>query len=188
MVTSFAKWNIPAGASGTKESNLKFIVSTLMNYKNFQIRNADNRDIIAIKAIIFSVLREYSLVPSETGKDKDLEDIESSYIYGNGYFGVVIDTDANTMVGTIGLYPMDSNTCELRKMYLLPHARGRGLGSFLLTTAIQIAKEKGYKTIVLETVSPLVEAISLYRKFGFTEITPREINDRVDQAFMLQIG
>jgi ribosomal protein S18 acetylase RimI-like enzyme len=50
-----------------------------------------------------------------------------------------------------------------------------------------MAKEKHYKKIVLETISVLTVAISLYKQFGFKEIKPKEINERVDQAFELDI-
>jgi GNAT superfamily N-acetyltransferase len=98
-----------------------------------------------------------------------------------------VDAKSGEIVGTFGLYQIDKNICELRKMYLLKHHRGKGLGKFMLNTAIDISKENHYKKIILETISPLKEAISLYRQYGFREITPHEITERVDRAFELII-
>ena len=158
-----------------------------MQFKNYQIRQATNDDIKEIKNIVFNVLKEYGLNPSEEGKDIDLNDIETNYINKNGFFGIAIDNNTNALVGTFGLFPLNSETCELRKMYLVKSARGMGLGKFILSTAVEIAKERKFKKMVLETISPLREAISLYRHFGFKEITPKEINERVDQAFELTL-
>ncbi len=158
-----------------------------MIYKKFTIRPANNEDIPAIKNLVFGVLQEYKLKPSEAGKDIDLNDIEQGYFNNRGYFGVAVDTSTNTIVGTFGLFSISKDVCELRKMYLLRQARGQGLGKYILNYAIQLATEKHYTKIFLETISPLKEAISLYKKIGFKEVTPLEINDRVDQAFELDL-
>jgi putative acetyltransferase len=153
----------------------------------FQIRAATNRDIPSIKNVVFSSLREFGLNPDENGKDKDLNDIENSYLSDNGFFGVVLHTETNLITGCFGLFHVNDNICELRKMYLLKETRGKGLGNFILDTAIHTAREKYYKKIILETISVLTTAIILYKQYGFKEIKPKEINDRVDQAFELDI-
>ena len=145
------------------------------------------KKLASIKNVVFGVLEEYDLKPAETGKDNDLNDIEQSYFNNGGYFGVAVDINSNNIVGTFGLYTVNKDVCELRKMYLLKHVRGKGLGRSILTYTIEIAKEKHYTKIILETISPLKEAINLYRQNGFKEIIPLEVNDRVDQAFELKL-
>ena len=158
----------------------------IKQYDNdFFIRPAGNTDIPSVKNVVFSVLKEYGLKPDEAGKDNDLDDIETSFFANNGHFGVLVEKNTNNLIGTVGLFSLDKGTCELRKMYLLKDFRGKGLGKFMLTFTIQAAKERQYKRIVLETISPLKEAISLYKQAGFREIKPHEINERVDQAFEL---
>jgi putative acetyltransferase len=158
-----------------------------MYFKEFLIRPANNNDITSIKTVVFSSLNEFALDPEENGKDSDLNNIEKNYFSNNGFFGVVVNIKTNNIVGTFGLFPVNEKICELRKMYLLKKVRGKGLGKFILNTAIHIAKEKHYKKIILETISQLTVAISLYKQFGFKEIKPKEINARVDQAFELDI-
>lgn len=159
-----------------------------MVYKEFIIRPANNEDVPFIKKVVFTVLQEYKLPASETGKDNDLNDIEQSYFSKGGYFGVAINTTTNEIVGTFGLYAVSEVVYELRKMYLLNHARKKGLGKCILSYAIQLAKGNHRTKIILETISPLKEAISLYKQYGFKEVTPLEINERVDQAFELQLN
>src|ERR1700745_2545538 len=150
-----------------------------MRLDEFQIRTATNQEISSIKNVVFSSLREFGLNPDENGEDKDLNNIESSYLLNNGFFGVVVRTETNLIVGCFGLFPVNDLTCELRKMYLLKEYRGMGLGKFILDFAIRTAREKSYKKIILETISVLTTAIVLYKRYGFTEIKPKEINARV---------
>jgi len=158
-----------------------------MFFKEFIIRPATNKDILSIKNIVFNTLTEYGLNPQLHGKDSDLDDIERNYFATNGYFGVTVNIRANISVGTFGLFTLNTDICELRKMYLLKEMRGRGLGKFILNTAIKTAEEKHFKKIILETISPLTVAIALYKQYGFKEVKPKEINERVDRAFELDL-
>jgi putative acetyltransferase len=74
------------------------------------------------------------------------------------------------IVGGGGIYPTDglpADTCELVKMYLLPHGRGIGLGRTLIEQSLAFAKEAGYKQVYLETMPELKQALDVYAKFGF---------------------
>ena len=76
----------------------------------------------------------------------------------------------NKIVGGGGIYPTDGlppDTCELVKMYLLPEARGLGLGRTLIEKCIETAAENGFKKIYLETMPELKQALNVYEKFGF---------------------
>ncbi len=83
------------------------------------------------------------------------------------YFVAEID---KKIVGGGGIYPTDglgNDTCELVKMYLLPEARGLGLGKTLIEKCIDSVKENGFKNIYLETMPELKQAMKVYEKFGF---------------------
>lgn len=159
----------------------------MTRFKQFLFRPATNEDIPSIKNVVYSALAEFGLEPSENGKDGDLSDIERSYFSGNGFFGVVVDVNTNEVVGTIGLFAEETVTGELRKMYIKKDCRHVGLGRFMLNTILDIAREKGFKKIYLETISPLKIAIALYKSVGFQAVQPREISNRVDQAFEVDL-
>lgn len=150
-----------------------------------EIREARNTDSEAIKAVVFSVLKEYGLRPDTDTTDSDLDGIEDCYFNNNGYFGVVIEH--NRIVATVGLFRISQSTCELRKMYCIPESRGKGLGKKLLELSLNKARELGYSRMVLETASPLKEAIKLYKKYGFVEYQPEHLSSRCDQAFELYL-
>jgi putative acetyltransferase len=74
------------------------------------------------------------------------------------------------ILGGGGIYPTEGlpeNTCELVKMYLLPEARGIGLGRTLIEKCLEIAKENGFQQVYLETLDELHLALKIYAKFGF---------------------
>jgi len=148
------------------------------------IRQADNRDCRAVTNLVFSVLEEYGLKPDPAGIDEDLEDIEQSYS-GRGGEMFVLEDESGAVVGSYGLYPVSDTTCELRKMYLLAEYRGRGLGKRMLEDAIARARQMGFREMVLETASVLVEAIGLYKSYGFAEYTSEHLCHRCDQAYRL---
>lgn len=149
------------------------------------VREATNLDGGRVREIVFGVLDEYGLSPDPEGIDRDLDDIEASYLHRGGAFDVLVDEDG-VIVGTVGLYPIDDSTVELRKMYFLPEIRGRGIGKALLARTVERAGELGFARITLETASVLKEAIGLYTSFGF-EDQPGTHADRCDRSFCLEL-
>lgn len=145
------------------------------------VRPAINRDAPAVKELVFSVLREYGLTPDPRNTDADLDDLDAHYFARGGWFGVVVID--GSVVACAGIHRVDATTCELRKMYCLPDYRGRGYGRQLLDHALAQARALKFKRVVLETASPLKEAIALYRHYGFTPYEPEEMSERCDQAY-----
>ncbi|WP_024877788.1 GNAT family N-acetyltransferase [Saccharomonospora piscinae] len=73
-------------------------------------------------------------------------------------------------VGCAGLVPLGHGMVELKRMFVVPSVRGRGLGARLLAAAEDVAAELGATVIRLDTRHDLVEAQALYRTRGFAEI------------------
>lgn len=90
-----------------------------------------------------------------------------------------VATIGSTIVGGVGIYPtagLPAGTCELVKMYLVPAARGIGLGKRLIEKAINFASEQGYNQVYLETMPELSQAMKVYEKFGFTYL-PKQLGN-----------
>lgn len=150
------------------------------------IRTANNHDIEKIKLLLSSALSEFGLQPDFASTDADLSDIEQHYLAAGGLFEVLEDREGN-LLGTVGLCPLDRETCELRKMYFVPQVRGLGLGKRVLERTINHARRLGFKRIVLETASVLKVAIHLYTSFGFAPIESNHLAARSDQAYALDL-
>lgn len=151
-----------------------------------KLRLANNKDCKDIADLVFGILEEYGLSPDPSCTDSDLNDVETSYFQKGGTF-LVLETEDDLIVGAYGLYPLDEQTCELRKMYLDKTYRGKGLGKFLLEDALAKARQLGFEKVVLETASVLKEAIALYKSYGFIEYKPQHMSSRCDQAYLLEL-
>jgi putative acetyltransferase len=151
-----------------------------------RLRPANNEDCQKVKELVFGVLTEYGLKPDPASTDADIKNIRKSYFARGGAFYVLEDNDGS-IIGAYGLYPIDRQTCELRKMYVHASRRGRGLGKLLLEDALSKAKRLGFKKMTLETASVLKEAISLYESYGFIQYKPEHMSARCDQAYLLEL-
>ena len=76
-------------------------------------------------------------------------------------------------VGCVGLRPIEpKGCCEMKRLYVLPRARGLGLGRALIDGIVTEAVRIGYSEMRLDTLPSMREALSLYEKVGFTPIEP----------------
>ena len=140
-------------------------------YHNFFIRDWQPQDRQEAVDLIDSVLTEYGLGCEPDGADVDVYKVEKYYQQTGGEFWVIEQNQR--LIGTAGFYPIKRGNLavEIRKMYLLSEARGKGLGNFLLLQLEQTIKQKGFKEIWIETASVLNEAVQLYEHSGYEPTT-----------------
>lgn len=81
-----------------------------------------------------------------------------------------------SLAGLIALRPFDESCCEMKRLYVRPEYRKKGIGRALAERVISDAREMKYNNIVLDTLSSLTNSVSLYRKLGFQEIQPYRYN------------
>ena len=153
-------------------------------FGNYIFEPASNLHKLEIQNLIFSVLIEYGLKPGAI--DHCLEDIDLNYFQKGGFFGIVFNS-IGQIIATGGLCRINDESAEIRKMYILKEHRGKGLGKFILTELIKIAKDFGFDRLELETAEVLTEAIGLYRKYGFQVFDSSHLAERCDKAFELKI-
>jgi len=80
--------------------------------------------------------------------------------------------DGNTALACGALRRIDATTAEVRRMFVLAHARRRGLARATLAALEDAAIELGYDTLLLETGHRQQPAMALYEATGFTRIPP----------------
>jgi ribosomal protein S18 acetylase RimI-like enzyme len=86
-------------------------------------------------------------------------------------------------VGCGAIRKLDERTGEIKRMWLDPSARGRGVGRSMLEALEQSARHLGCECVRLDTSAYLFEAIGLYRSFGFVDIAPYNDNSYADFWF-----
>ena len=131
-----------------------------------RIRPADDA---AVREVIARVMVELGAT-GEGFSDQDEELASMSAAYGGPDAGYCVAELGGVIVGGAGVGPLpqaEAAVCELRKMYLLPAARGHGIGRSLLETCLEMARQMGYQTCYLETLAQMDRARDLYERSGF---------------------
>ncbi len=149
------------------------------------MRSATTNDEPAIRELVFSILESYGLKPSPQDTDADLYDLKGHYGDRGGDFSVMLDREQ--IIGTVAIHNMGNRVCELRKMYLDPGYRRRGLGKQLLEYSLAKARDLGFNRVTLETATALKEAVALYESYGFKRIEPEHLAPRCDIAMALDL-
>ena len=116
--------------------------------------------------------------------DRELAHLEEKY-GGDGARLWLLTCDG-APAGCIGLRQMDGACCEMKRLYVRPAYRGLHLGRMLAERIIADARAIGYRTMRLDTLPFLREAIDLYRKLGFYEI-PCYNDSPMQQALYLEL-
>ena len=80
---------------------------------------------------------------------------------------VLVVYEDGLAVGCGAFKKHDDNTAEIKRMYVLPDQRGKGIASLLLTELESWAKEQGFSSYILETSPKLTSAVALYKKTGY---------------------
>jgi len=91
------------------------------------------------------------------------------FVEPDGVFLVVRD-DEGSAVACGGIARFDAERAELKRMYVVPAARGRGLGRRVLVELEGAARRLGYAAVVLETGDRQPEALALYESSGYERI------------------
>ena len=143
-----------------------------MTSKDFIIREIESKDNSQLADVIRNVIVEMGAPKTGTAyEDKATDHMYETYQKEKSVYYVVEHN--NIVVGGGGIAQLDNfegNTCELQKMYFLPVARGKGLGTKLISVCLEKAKELGFDNCYLETLPYMKAAVKLYKKYGFTDL------------------
>ncbi|MCI6033252.1 GNAT family N-acetyltransferase [Fusobacterium varium] len=102
------------------------------------------------------------------GYDEEIKNLPGKYAlpYGRLYIAYY----DNKAAGCIALRKFENDGCEMKRLFVRPEYRHLKIGKKLVDKIIEDARELKYKYMVLDTLSNLHEAVSLYRKSGFQEV------------------
>jgi putative acetyltransferase len=89
------------------------------------------------------------------------------------------------VAGCVALHRLEDGICEMKRLYLRPQFRGKGIGRALADRIISEARQIGYQRMRLDTVEPVMkDAVEMYRRLGFKEIAPYRPNPIAGALYM----
>jgi ribosomal protein S18 acetylase RimI-like enzyme len=155
--------------------------------EDFQIRRAgpaDHAGVMRELAAYFAFLGEEV---DAAGLDHDVADWQGEYDGAAGVMLIVIDP-AGLVVGTAGVRRLEPGVTELKRMWLRPACRGRGLADRLMARVLEEARALGGRVLRLDSEHRLAAAVRLYRRYGFREIADYNGNPRADTWMELPLA
>ena len=91
------------------------------------------------------------------------------------------------LAGCVALHQLGPGICEMKRLYLRPQFRGKGLGRVLAEIVIAEGRAMGCRQMRLDTVEPVMpNAVAMYRRLGFKEIEPYCPNP-IDGALYMEL-
>jgi GNAT superfamily N-acetyltransferase len=103
--------------------------------------------------------------------DQELAGLPGHYAPPDGR--LLLTEYESQLVGCVALHKLEDGICEMKRLYLRPQFRGKGLGRALAERIIAEARAIRYRRMRLDTVGPVMkDALAMYRKMGFREIAP----------------
>jgi len=115
--------------------------------------------------------------------DKELAGLPGDYAPPEGRLLLAVHGAAPA--GCVGLHRLEAGICEMKRLYVRPQFRGRGLGRTLAEHIVAEAREIGYNRLRLDTVEPVMQAaVAMYRQLGFREIAPYRENPIAGALYM----
>jgi GNAT superfamily N-acetyltransferase len=116
------------------------------------------------------------------GFQQELDGLPGDYAPPDGQLLLAVEDDQ--AVGCAAMRKLGDGICEMKRLYVRPGHRSKGLGRKLVEAIIQEARGTGYEKMRLDSLTSLKEAAGLYRSLGFTEIPPYRYNPLPDAVFM----
>ena len=114
--------------------------------------------------------------------EKELAEFPGEYAPPDGRLLLAMHDEQ--LAGCVVLRKISEGVCEIKRLYVRPEFRKKGIGKELATAIIEEAREIGYKHMRLDTVPFMKEAIALYRSLGFKEIESYRYNPIEGAKFM----
>lgn len=125
-----------------------------------------------VHAIIKAVGAEFGAIGEGFGPSDPEVDAMSQYYTLEKRSLYLVATLDGKIVGGCGVAPFNNSqqTCELKKLFLLPESRGLGLGKKLSELCLDFAVQQGFSECYLDTLTSMKSAIHLYQKLGFQHL------------------
>lgn len=139
-----------------------------------EIRPALPGDLAVVRALFLEYSQGLGIDLCFQGFEQEMATLPGKYAAPAGR--IMLAWDGEAAVGCVALRAVDTQTCEMKRLYVRPGARSLKMGRRLVERICAEAKEAGYRRICLDTLPSMEAAIALYESLGFSAIPPYVFN------------
>ncbi|MFH1791472.1 MAG: GNAT family N-acetyltransferase [Candidatus Omnitrophota bacterium] len=129
------------------------------------VRRFKPEDSEGVKDLVLSILTKEYPFDKNAYADSDIYSISETYSGGRNAFFVFEKN--KKIVGTVGIKCDSDKTALLRRLFVAPEQRRKGIGSSLVEAAVGFCRDNGYKEIVFRATDRMNNAMKLIGKHGF---------------------
>lgn len=141
-------------------------------------------DIAAIRTLFEAYTQSLGIDLTFQAYESELADLPGNYAKPAGALLLARD-EYGEAIGCVALRSLrDKEIAEMKRLYVSPAGRGKGLGIALAEAIIHEARDLGYKAIRLDTLPTMKSAQALYTLLGFTCIPPYYTTPIADTVFL----
>jgi putative acetyltransferase len=130
----------------------------------------DPASIAAAQSLVRAHMMAASAIPDVEVVERVVAVLPEPYVPPRGVLWVAWDD--REALGCVALHELAPDTAELKRMYVRPESRGRGVARRLTEHAIAVATERGYSRLRLGTLPTMHAAQQLYTRLGFRRVPP----------------
>jgi ribosomal protein S18 acetylase RimI-like enzyme len=131
---------------------------------------AGDEDLNMVRALWREYWDSFRLGDKFQGFAQDLAGLPGTYAPPGG--ALLLALVDGVPAGTIGLRPCGERSCEIKRLYVRPEHRGRGVARALFQAVLAQSRAGGYDVMYCDTLPEMTAALEMYRAWGFQETSP----------------
>lgn len=146
------------------------------------VERGDTSAVDAVRDLWLEYWNSLGLAFDFQGFDEELRELPGKYASPSGRL-FLVRIDGNS-AATAALRPLGNEAGEVKRLYVRPEYRNRGLALQLLARLIEEARQCGYRALYADTLPSMTSAFRLYKRIGFTEVEPYSENPTPDAIYL----
>jgi N-acetylglutamate synthase-like GNAT family acetyltransferase/DNA-binding MarR family transcriptional regulator len=196
-IDSFSKEKIIGAFEFIEENELIGIINSLEKYSAALEKNRKIKEQVKIATIstsrvirkqivnmVTKIQRDEFFIPVTDEMNLCILKAEKDFYYHNSYnFWYAID-DAGKVIGSIGLKKINSKNAEIKKFFVIPKYRRRGVAQRLMKVLLKAAQKNNFEYLFLGTVDKLKAACKFYTNHGFENIKKEKLPPKFEICYL----